>query len=160
MNGENTVKMEIRKLRHLSEAEACARMMASSEPWITLGRDYDQALRILTDPWLEIFVAFLEEKIVGFTILLMHGAFRGYIQSICIAPEWRNKRLGRQLLEFAEKRIFNKTPNVFLCVSSFNQDARRWYEGLGYQVVGELKDYIIPGHSEILMRKTIGPLPE
>ncbi|HEX9901343.1 MAG TPA: N-acetyltransferase [Acidobacteriota bacterium] len=150
--------MEIRKLQGPSEAEVCARMMADSEPWITLGRDYEKALRVLTDPRREVYQAFVEEKIVGFTILLMQGALVGYIQSICMAPEWRNRRLGRQLLEFAEKRIFKDTPNVFLCVSSFNRDARRWYARLGYEVIGELKDYIIPGHSEILMRKTIGPL--
>jgi hypothetical protein len=30
----------------------------------------------------------------------------------------------------------------------------------GYEVIGELKDYIVPGHSEILLRKTIAPLTE
>jgi hypothetical protein len=45
-------------------------------------------------------------------------------------------------------------------VSSFNPDARRLYERLGYSVVGELKDLIVPGHSEILLRKTLGPLTE
>jgi [ribosomal protein S18]-alanine N-acetyltransferase len=43
-------------------------------------------------------------------------------------------------------------------VSSFNQGARRLYERLGYNVVGELTDYIVEGHSEILLRKTVGPM--
>jgi ribosomal protein S18 acetylase RimI-like enzyme len=45
-----------------------------------------------------------------------------------------------------------------MCVSSFNRDARRLYERLGYQVIGELTDYIVQGHSEILLRKSLGPL--
>jgi hypothetical protein len=45
-----------------------------------------------------------------------------------------------------------------MCVSSFNHDARRLYQRLGYQAVGELIDYIVRGHSEILLRKTLGPL--
>jgi ribosomal protein S18 acetylase RimI-like enzyme len=45
-----------------------------------------------------------------------------------------------------------------MCVPSFNQDARRLYERLGYHVVGELTDYIMQGYSEILLRKTLGPL--
>jgi ribosomal protein S18 acetylase RimI-like enzyme len=61
-------------------------------------------------------------------------------------------------MAFAERRILAETPNVFICVSSFNDGARRLYERLGYEVVGELKDYIVAGHSEILLRKTIGPL--
>jgi hypothetical protein len=33
-----------------------------------------------------------------------------------------------------------------------------WYERQGYNVVGELTDYIVEGCSEILLRKTRGPL--
>ena len=32
------------------------------------------------------------------------------------------------------------------------------YWRLGYDVVGELHDYIVAGHAEILLRKTIAPL--
>ena len=68
--------------------------------------------------------------------------------------------VGRRLLAFAEERIFRESPNVFLCVSSFNAGARRLYLRLGYELIGELKDYIVRGHSELLMRKTRGPLRE
>lgn len=63
-------------------------------------------------------------------------------------------------MAFAEKRIFSETPNAFICVSSFNSSAQKLYERLGYEVIGELKDYIISGYSEILLRKTIAPLTE
>jgi [ribosomal protein S18]-alanine N-acetyltransferase len=39
-------------------------------------------------------------------------------------------------------------------------DSRRLYARLGYQVVGELTDYLVEGHSEILLRKTVGPLAQ
>jgi ribosomal protein S18 acetylase RimI-like enzyme len=152
--------LEIRRLGGRSEAEACARMMAASEPWITLRRDAGAALVILTDPGRESYVAFLEGELVGFIILVMHGAFVGYVQSVCVAPERRSLGLGRRLMAFAEERIFRETPNVFLNVASFNPEAQRLYERLGYEVVGELRDYIVPGHSEILMRKSTGPLAE
>jgi ribosomal protein S18 acetylase RimI-like enzyme len=86
------------------------------------------------------------------------GAFVGYIQTICIDPNCRGQGLGTRLLAFAEERILSQFPNVFMCVSSFNHDARRLYQRLGYRVVGELSDYIVAGHSEILLRKTLGPL--
>jgi len=152
--------LEIRRLGSRDEAEACARMMAASEPWITLRRDAGAAFAILTDPGRESYVALLEGEIVGFLILVMHGAFVGYIQSVCVAPGRRSLGLGRRLMAFAEERIFRETPNVFLNVASFNPAARRLYERLGYEVVGELRDYIVPGHSEILMRKSTGPLAE
>ena len=64
---------------------------------------------------------------------------------------------GTQLVEFAEQQIFRESPNVFLCVSAFNARARQFYARLGYESIGELKDYVVAGQSEILMRKTIGP---
>jgi [ribosomal protein S18]-alanine N-acetyltransferase len=152
--------LEIRRLGSRDEAEACARMMAASEPWITLRRDAGAALAILTDPERESYVALLEGELVGFIILVMHGAFVGYIQSVCVVPGRRSRGLGRRLMAFAEQRIFRETPNVFLNVASFNPEAQRLYERLGYEVVGELRDYIVPGHSEILMRKSMGPLSE
>jgi ribosomal protein S18 acetylase RimI-like enzyme len=160
MTPADGASLEIRRLGDRDEAGACARMMAASEPWITLRRDADAALAILTDPGRESYVAFLEGELVGFIILIMHGAFVGYIQSVCVVPGQRSLGLGRRLMAFAEERIFRETPNVFLNVASFNPEAQRLYERLGYEVVGELRDYIVPGHSEILMRKTTGPLAE
>jgi len=63
-------------------------------------------------------------------------------------------------VEWAEARIFRDSPNVFMCVSSFNANAFRLYQRLGYEVVGELRDYLVRGHSEILLRKTRGPWTE
>jgi ribosomal protein S18 acetylase RimI-like enzyme len=153
-------KEKIKKLQNIAEAQICAQMMANSEPWITLRRDYEASLKILTDPTKEVYLVTIGGEIAGFTILNMHGAFIGYIQSMYTVPEWRNRGIGSRLMAFIEKRIFSETPNAFICVSSFNEAAQRLYERLGYEVVGELKDYIIPGHSEVLLRKTIAPLSE
>ena len=65
--------------------------------------------------------------------------------------------MGTALVAFAEERIFREHRNVFICVSDFNPGARRLYERLGYRLVGELTDYIVAGHSELLLRKTRGP---
>ena len=153
----NTTSLVIRRLQSTVEAESCARLMADSEPWITLRRDYAASLKLVTDPTRETYVALAEDAFVGFVTLVMQGAFVGYIQTLAVMPDWRNHGIGSQLLAFAEKRIFEESPNVFICVSSFNPDARRLYRRLGYQVVGELPDYVVAGKAEILLRKTIGP---
>lgn len=159
-DGSGVVDVEIRELDRESETDACARLMAGSEPWITLRRSYEESVRILRDPSREVYVAVVGEEVVGFTILRMTGAFIGYIQTVAVEPDWRGRGIGSRLIRFAEEWIFRQTPNVFINVSSFNPDARRLYERLGFQVVGELHDYIVAGHSEILMRKTIAPLSE
>jgi ribosomal-protein-alanine N-acetyltransferase len=134
--------------------------MSGSEPWKTLRRGYEEALAMFEDPGREVYVAATGEEIVGFAILQMRGTFVGYLQSVGVAQEWRGRGVGSKLIAFAEERIFREAPNVFILVSSFNDRARALYERLGYQVIGELKDYIVAGHSEILLRKSIGPLSE
>jgi ribosomal-protein-alanine N-acetyltransferase len=132
--------------------------MAASEPWTTLGRSYQTSLDIIRDPTREVYVARDETGLAGFLILCMTGAFVGYIQTVCIAPARRGHGFGTRLVEFAEQRILRVSPNVFMCVSSFNLGARRLYGRLGYEVIGELTDYIVQGQSELLLRKTLGPL--
>jgi ribosomal protein S18 acetylase RimI-like enzyme len=148
----------ISRLQNESEAQICARLMAESEPWTTLGRSYEASLRLLQDPTREVYLAKDEAGIAGFLILCLTGAFVGYIQTVMVHPDRRGQGLGSELVRFAEQRILRESPNVFMCVSSFNHGARRLYERLGYRVVGELPDYLVRGYSEILLRKTLGPL--
>jgi len=155
---ESRSDLKIRRLKIPDEVDVCAGLMSGSEPWKTLRRTYEEAFMMLTDPAREVYVAVLGGEVVGFTILRMEGVFVGYIQTVGVLPGWRDRGIGTRLIDFAERRIFERFPNVFLCVSSFNEEARRLYERLGYDEVGELRDFIVPGHSEILMRKSIGPL--
>ncbi len=94
----------------------------------------------------------------GQFVLPLDGALNGYVQTIATHPDWRGRGLGTQIMQFAEERIFRQSQNVFLSVSAFNRRAQTFYERLGYQRVGELPDFLVKGHSEILLRKTRGPL--
>ncbi len=161
MNEEqHPLQLSLTRLAGSDEARTCAELMSSSEPWTIIGRPFEECLNIINDHVKEVFIARAQGEFAGFIVINMHGTFSGYIQSICVRSEWRNQGLGRQLIHFAEERIFRDSPNVFMCVSSFNQNAYRLYQRLGYETVGEFKDYIVRGHSEILLRKTIAPLSE
>lgn len=138
--------------------KACAALMCATDPWITLQRDFSDCLASTQGSFKEIYIATEENKLLGFIILQMAGTFKGYIQSICVAPEARGKGIGTALIKYAEERIFTISPNVFMCVSSFNSEAAKLYEHLGYIKIGELQDFILEGYSEILLRKTIGTL--
>jgi ribosomal protein S18 acetylase RimI-like enzyme len=150
--------VSIRPLSGPREIEHCARMMRDSEPWVTLGRGYESGLAMLADEERERHVAIVDQEIAGFVVLLMRGAFAGYLQTICVAPAFRRHGIGRALMEFAEALAFSRHPNLFLTVSDFNAQALAFYRRLGYQVVGELRDYIVTGHSETMLRKSRGPL--
>jgi ribosomal protein S18 acetylase RimI-like enzyme len=151
---------EIRRLLPADErdARACAEIMATSEPWITLGRGFEDSLALVRDVSREVYVAAIDGEVAGFVILVLRGAFVGYIQTIAVREDCRGRGLGGRLMAFAEGRIFRESPNAFICVSDFNPRARALYERLGYVVVGELRDFIASGYSEWLLRKSIGPL--
>lgn len=150
----------IRAIEGEDEVKQCAELMVSSEPWITLGRTFEQATKIMSSPTREVYVALVDGEIAGFIVLVMRGLFIGFVQSLAVRSELRGKGIGTALMGFAERRIFEDSPNVFLAVSSFNMRAQKFYRRLGYEAVGELRDLLIRDEAEILMRKTIGPLSE
>jgi len=135
----------------------CAEMMSQSEPWITLQRDYAGCVDAMHGDK-EVYVARRHRELLGFIVLQMQGAFKGYIQSICVSPDTRSSGIGTALIQFAEKRIFSVSPNVFMLVSSFNTQAADLYSRLGYEKIGTLKNFSTDGLDEILLRKTIGSL--
>jgi hypothetical protein len=53
--------------------------------------------------------------------------------------------------------VFARMKNLFACVSDFNAGARQFYKKNGYQEIGPMPNFLIPGSAEILLRKTMGP---
>ena len=141
-----------------NDIEAAAQLMANSDPWITLGRTYEKCLATIRNPLAETYVVKSSGKVIGLAIIQLKGALVGYIQTIVIEPRFRGHNIGSQLIAFLEQRIHGVSPNVFMCVSDFNTDAQRLYKKMGFEVIGEIKNYIMAGHSEILLRKTIAPM--
>ena len=154
------LKPDIRRICTEMEKIICAEIMAGSDPWTTLGFDHDQLMNTFNDAFNEVYAAYVKDEIVGAIIIQTKGAFSGYLKSIAVKSGWRDKHLGKMMMKFIENIVFSNSTNLFLCVSSFNPDAKRFYLKLGYQVVGELKNYLVEGHNEILMRKTTGPILE
>lgn len=139
-----------------AEREWCAELMAGSEPWITLGRGLEQCRAACRHPEHLLLVAHAEGAPCGFILLHPRGvAGSPYIASIAVAEVFRRRGVGTRLLEYAEAHFAGAARHIFLCVSSFNERARRLYERHGYSVIGELKDYLIDGASEILMHKRL-----
>ena len=150
--------LTITPLTDPADARLAAQTMASSEPWLTLGRTFEESLAIVTDASKDVFVAHDEGEFRGFLILSPRSPLGGYIQIVAVIAEARGTGVGSRLLDFAEERIFRESANAFLCVSGFNSGARALYERRGYVEVGVLRDFLVRGHDEILMRKTAGPI--
>lgn len=152
--------MKITRLASPKDKKSAAELMAASDPWLKLGLRARHCLKTFSAPFRETYAARAGKELAGFVVITMYGTFRGYIQVLFVAPGYRGKGLGEELMKFAEKKIFASSPNVFLCVSSFNKGARRFYRRRGYTQAGLLEDFLIKGSDELLMRKTIAPLSE
>jgi ribosomal-protein-alanine N-acetyltransferase len=133
-----------------------ARLMAASEPWITLGRGYEACRALAVDPAYLTLVARRDGAPCGFIRLHPRGvAGSPYVASVAVAETERGHGVGTALLDAAERR-YPGVRYIFLCVSSFNPRARALYERHGYRLIGELLDYVIDGASEFLMAKRLG----
>ncbi|HXG89186.1 MAG TPA: N-acetyltransferase [Vicinamibacterales bacterium] len=148
--------MTITPIETPADRDWCARLLSTTDPWVTFKRDFDACHTILSNPVKERYVVRDHGDRAGLLILDMTGPFPGYIQTICLAPQARGQGLGSRVIAWAEERIFRDSPNVFMCVSSFNPDAQRLYRRLGYEVVGTLKGFVVEEHNELLLQKRRG----
>ncbi|MFN8353008.1 MAG: GNAT family N-acetyltransferase [Spirosomataceae bacterium] len=140
--------------------DTCAAMMASSPPWTTLGMNLEQCRMAFEGENKEVYVLTYQEQVAGFAVLQLGGSFKGYIQILFVADAFRGKQLAYRLLQHCEERILRISPNLFICVSSFNTVAQAIYKKYGFEQVGVLHDFLRKGFDELLLRKTIAPILE
>lgn len=155
MNKDEQITIKITSDR--GDFAFCAEMMSHTDPWITLQMNYQQCLGAFDGDCKEIYLIMSGTEIAGFVILQVCGTFSGYIQTICIGEHFRGHGYGRRLLGFCEERILKFSPNIFICVSSFNKGAEKLYYDFGFKLVGELENFVKEGFNELLLRKTVGP---
>ncbi len=141
------------------DRDAAVRMLADSDPWRRLGytssdweRLFDRSVQ-----GREGFVIEIDGAVAGLALLRQRFLMGDYLELLVIASTARGKGLGRALLNYLEGLVFARAKNLFVCVSDFNKDARRFYQKHGYQEIGPMPNFLIPGSAEILLRKTIGP---
>ena len=75
---------------------AAARLMAASDPWRRLGLTAKHCLKAFKVPYRETWLAVSGGAIAGLVTITMYGTFRGYIQSLFVAPGFRGEGAGAQ----------------------------------------------------------------
>jgi len=96
-------------------------------------------------------------RVVGIAVVRQKFLLGDYLELLGVAGWARGKGLGGQLLTHAEEAVFARVKNLFACVSDFNDQGRKIYKKQGYQEIGPMPDFLIPGSAEILLRKASGP---
>ena len=152
--------LHLQRVLKVSDLTFCAELMLQSDPWKTYCFTFKQCFGVLQGDKKEVYIALYENQKIGFVALHFQGLLRGYIQTLCIKPEFTSQGIGTFLLEFCERKILKKFPNVFLCVSSFNLQAQKLYYKLGYKKIGELKYHVVQGYDEFILQKHTSSLTD
>ena len=144
------------------DRDAVIRMLADSDPWKRLGYQAAHWERLFhpLPPGREGYVIERDGVASGLALLRQRFLFGDYLELLAIAPSAQGQGLGRLLLAHVEGIVFARVKNLFICVSDFNTGARRFYQRQGYQEIGPIPNFLIPGTAEILLRKTTGPALE
>ena len=104
-----------------------------------------------------LFVALKDqEECLGFMYFMPKGVFGSYpyLHLIAVEEKYRNLGIGKQLIKYFEENFSGySSTKYFLTVDDFNPQARKLYESLGYQCVGELKDFYKDGITSYIMMK-------
>jgi ribosomal protein S18 acetylase RimI-like enzyme len=143
--------------------ELAATLLSSMDPWLTLGMSRETLLSRVSSPQRKVYQMMDCSTLIGVLVINPDaGPLTGYIQVLAVAEGYRSRGVGKLLLDHAENVIFHELgcKNVFLCASSFNHGAQKFYEREGYERFGLLKDYLRKGMDEVMFRKSKGPLLE
>jgi ribosomal-protein-alanine N-acetyltransferase len=147
------------RLYQPQDRRAVIRMLTDSDPWKRLGYTAAHWERLF-DPLpqgRDGFIIASGGQVAGVALLRQRFLFGDYLELLAIAPSMQSRGMGHELLQHLKRAVFARVKNLFLCVSDFNTGARRFYQRHGYQEIGPIPNFLIPGSAEILLRKTTGP---
>ncbi len=88
---------------------------------------------------------YLEENdlVIGFIAIEKSSSRQNtfYIEKVAVHPEYRNKGIGKQLMDFATQKIIElKGIEISIGVIDSNNNLKRWYQNQGFKIV-EIKYY-------------------
>ena len=120
---------------------------------------YESLLAELPEAFL---VAEAEKKLVGYIMCKIEYGFsnfkklgfvkKGHVVSVAVLPDYRQKGIGRALVEEAISGVkLKKSDELYLEVRCSNNEAIRLYEKLGFIIKQRLKAYYRDGEDAYLM---------
>lgn len=135
-----------------------AAIISSSQAWTCYGIDFAKAMKLFEQMQDNIYVAEINEKLVGFVTVRIDGVgnIGAYLRMIAVAQVFRGKGIGAQLIDYASRIATENIPNLFLICSVENIRAQSFYERNDFIRIGIIKDLVSVGHDEIFYRKRLG----
>lgn len=145
-------------IKHIDE---CVNILQKSEVGEVYFSSYEKAIDLLAYGITQngLFVALSEtQECLGFIYYMPRGVFGSYpyLHIIAVKEEYRGLGIGKQLMSYFEENSSDYvSKKCFLTVDDFNPRAKKLYESIGYQCIGELPDFYKNGINCYLMMKIV-----
>ena len=102
-------------------------------PFKPLGRDSRESIaEEMQSSTGSFIVVEIDKKPVG-TVLATHDGRKGWINRVAVLPGYRNKGIGRALVEYAEKLFQEQGIGIYACmIEDYNNQSLEIFQKLGY----------------------------
>ena len=141
------------------EPRSCAGLAAGivvMEPWSVMNYPAERLASFLTSPdgGAARYVVNVKGKEAG-AVSVRHPWLKGpYLELLALLPEAQSQGIGSSIMAWFETAgLQHRARNLWVCASSFNGRALRFYERHGFARAATLPDLVAEGYDEILSRK-------
>ena len=135
---------------------ALAAAIVAMEPWSVMNYSADRLAAFLAsaDGGTARYVVSVNGKAAG-VVSVRHPWLKGpYLELLALLPLAQNQGIGSSIMAWFETAALQHgARNLWVCASSFNARALRFYERHGFAGVATLPGLVADGYDEILLRK-------
>ena len=125
-----------------------------------LGWDYTsrKLARLINNSTKNVVVARIDETLVGFGIMT-YRKDQANLDLLAVKDGFRRKKVGTQIVLWLEKvAVTSGIFNIFVQLRERNTGALRFYEGLGFQKLDEIRGFYKGVENGVVMAKLLRPM--
>lgn len=156
----SAVKLEGARLIALDPARASelAEAIVAMKPWSDMNYPADVMAGFLVsaDGGVSRYLIEADDHAAG-VVSVRYPWLKGpYLELLALLPGFQRRGIGGKVLAwFEEEARLRNARNLWVCASSFNADALRFYERHGFRQAATLPDLVADGYEEVLLRKAL-----
>jgi GNAT superfamily N-acetyltransferase len=141
---------------HFEAIDPLAAAIVAMPPWSVMHYSADALARFLAAPdgGVSRFLVQIDGEPAGAVSVRFPWLKGPYLELLALLPPFQGRGIGSALLGwFEEEGVRQGARNLWVCASSFNSPAIRFYGRHGFQPAAMLSELVADGYDEILLRK-------
>lgn len=152
------IELGAARLEPLAQA-SCAGLAAAivaMEPWSVMHYPAEKLAAFLASPDQAVsrYQVSVGDRAAGVVSVRSPWLKGPYLELLALLPHAQNRKIGARIMAwFEEVALDQGARNLWVCASSFNERALRFYARHGFQPVATLPGLVADGYDEVLLRK-------